>query len=63
MTEGLRPLPNDFLAEQGIIGSILAKNETFDSVNQIIKPVDFYDSRTQRIYKSIIKMTYISSAF
>ena len=56
MTEGLRPLPNDFLAEQGIIGSILAKNETFDSVNQIIKPVDFYDSRTQRIYKSIIKM-------
>ena len=56
MTEGLRPLPHDFLAEQAIIGSILAKNETFDSVNQIIKPVDFYDSRTQRIYKSIIKM-------
>lgn len=56
MTEGLRPLPNDFLAEQAIIGSILAKNETFDSVNQIIKPVDFYDSRTQRIYKSILKM-------
>ena len=56
MTEGLRPLPHDFLAEQAIIGSILAKNETFDSVNQIIKPVDFYDSRTHRIYKSIIKM-------
>ena len=56
MTDGLRPLPYDFLSEQAIIGCILAKNETFDSANQIIKPVDFYDSRTQRIYKSIIKM-------
>ncbi len=56
MTEGLRPLPNDFLAEKAIIGSILKKNETYDSANQIIKPVDFYDSRTQRIYKSIVGM-------
>ncbi|WP_311516553.1 DnaB-like helicase N-terminal domain-containing protein, partial [uncultured Anaerococcus sp.] len=56
MTEDPRSLPHDFLAEQAIIGSILAKNETFDSINQIIKPVDFYDSRTQRIYKSILKM-------
>ena len=56
MTDGLRPLPYDFLAEQAIIGCILAKNETFDSANQIIKPVDFYDSRTQRIYKSIVLM-------
>ena len=56
MTDGLRPLPYDFLSEQAIIGCILAKNETFDSANQIIKPVDFYDSRTQRIYKSIVDM-------
>lgn len=56
MTEANRPLPYDFLAEKAIIGSILKKNETFDKVNQIIKPVDFYDSRTQRIYKSIITM-------
>ena len=56
MTEANRPLPYDFLAEKAIIGSILKKNETFDKVNQIIKTVDFYDSRTQRIYKSIITM-------
>ncbi|WP_311482000.1 replicative DNA helicase [uncultured Anaerococcus sp.] len=56
MTDGIRPLPYDFLSEQAIIGCILAKNETFDSANQIIKPVDFYDSRTQRIYKSIVQM-------
>src|SRR5699024_4849340 len=56
MTDGLRPLPYDFLAEQAIIGCILSKNETFDSANQIIKPVDFYDSRTQRIFKSIVGM-------
>ena len=56
MTDGLRPLPYDFLSEQAIIGCILAKNETFDSANQIIKPVDFYDSRTQRIYKAIVSM-------
>ena len=56
MTEASRPLPYDFLAEKAIIGSILKKNETFDRANQIIKPVDFYDSRTQRIYKSIITM-------
>ena len=56
MTDGLRPLPYDFLSEQAIIGCILVKNETFDSANQIIKPVDFYDSRTQRIYKSIVGM-------
>ena len=56
MTEASRPLPYDFLAEKAIIGSILKKNETFDRANQIIKPVDFYDSRTQRIYKSIVIM-------
>ena len=56
MTEASKPLPYDFLAEKAIIGSILKKNETFDRANQIIKPVDFYDSRTQRIYKSIISM-------
>lgn len=56
MTEAQRPLPNDFLAEEAIIGSILKKNETFDTVNQIIKPSDFYDSRTQRIFKSIVTM-------
>ena len=56
MTEAMRPLPYDFLAEKAIIGSILKKNETFDKANQIIKPVDFYDSRTQRIYKSITTM-------
>lgn len=56
MSEAVRPLPYDFLAEKAIIGSILKKNETFDKANQIIKPVDFYDSRTQRIYKSITTM-------
>ena len=56
MTDGLRPLPYDFLSEQAIIGCILKKNESFDSANQIIKPVDFYDSRTQRIYKTIVTM-------
>jgi len=56
VTEASKPLPYDFLAEKAIIGSILKKNETFDRANQIIKPVDFYDSRTQRIYKSIISM-------
>ena len=56
MTEANKPLPYDFLAEKAIIGSIIKKNETFDKANQIIKPVDFYDSRTQRIYKSIVTM-------
>ena len=56
MSEATRPQPYDFLAEKAIIGSILKKNETFDRANQIIKPVDFYDSRTQRIYKSIMTM-------
>lgn len=56
MTEANRPLPYDFLAEKAIIGSIIKKNETFDRANQIIKPVDFYDSRTQRIFKSIVTM-------
>ena len=45
MTDAIRQMPYDFLSEQAIIGSILAKNECFDSANQIIKPVDFYDSR------------------
>jgi replicative DNA helicase len=56
MTESLRHLPNDFLSEQAIIGCILKKNETIDQALQIVKPVDFYDSRTQRIYKSILEM-------
>lgn len=56
MTESLLSLPNDFLSEEAIIGCILKKNETFDQANQIVKPVDFYDSRTQRIYKTIKEM-------
>ena len=56
MTEAMRPLPYDFVAEKSIIGSIIKNNDTFDRANQLIKPVDFYDSRTQRIYKSIIYM-------
>ena len=56
MAEARMPLPYDFLAEKSIIGAILANNDSFDKANQIVKPVDFYDSRTQRIYKSIVRM-------
>ncbi len=56
MVESLRQLPNDFLSEKAIIGCILKKNSTIDQAIQIIKPVEFYDSRTQRIYKTIVKM-------
>lgn len=56
MTESLRQLPNDFLSEQAIIGCILKKNETIDQAIQIVKAIDFYDSRTQRIYKTITEM-------
>lgn len=56
MTESPRQLPNDFLSEQAILGAILKKNETFDQAYEIVKPVDFYDSRTQRIYKTLVEM-------
>lgn len=56
MQESLRQMPNDIRSEMAIIGCILVKNETIDQAIEIVKPSDFYDSRCQRIYKTLIYM-------
>lgn len=49
-------LPFSFESEQGVIGSILNKNDVIDKTNQHIKPKDFYDSRNRMIYQTCLKM-------
>lgn len=56
MEESLRQMPNDISSEMAIIGCIITKSETIDQAIQLIKPYEFYDSRCQRIYKTLISM-------
>lgn len=56
MVESLRQMPNDIRSEMAIIGCIISKNETIDQAIELVKPYEFYDSRCQRIYKTLISM-------
>ncbi|MDU3152718.1 MAG: replicative DNA helicase [Anaerococcus hydrogenalis] len=56
MEETLRQMPSDISSEMAIIGCILKKSETIDQAIQLVKPYEFYDSRCQRIYKTLVNM-------
>lgn len=56
MEESLRQMPSDIRSEMAIIGCIISKNETIDQAIELVKPYEFYDSRCQRIYKTLISM-------
>lgn len=56
MEESLRRLPSDIDSEMAIIGCILTKNESIDQAIELVKPYEFYDSRCQRMYKTLIEM-------
>ncbi|PMC81983.1 replicative DNA helicase [Anaerococcus hydrogenalis] len=56
MEESLRQMPSDISSEMAIIGCILKKSETIDQAIQLVKPYEFYDSRCQRIYKTLVNM-------
>ena len=56
MEESLRQMPSDINSEMAIIGCIIKKSETIDQAIQLVKPYEFYDSRCQRIYKTLVNM-------
>ena len=56
MEENLRQMPSDISSEMAIIGCIITKSETIDQAIQLVKPYEFYDSRCQRIYKTLVKI-------
>lgn len=56
MEENLRQMPSDISSEMAIIGCIITKSETIDQAIQLVKPYEFYDSRCQRIYKTLVSM-------
>ncbi|MBS6921127.1 replicative DNA helicase [Anaerococcus vaginalis] len=56
MEENLRQMPSDISSEMAIIGCIITKSETIDQAIQLVKPYEFYDSRCQRIYKTLVNM-------
>lgn len=56
MEETIRQMPSDISSEMAIIGCILKKSETIDQAIQLVKPYEFYDSRCQRIYKTLVNM-------
>ena len=56
MEETLRQMPSDISSEMAIIGCILKKSESIDQAIQLVKPYEFYDSRCQRIYKTLVNM-------
>ena len=47
-----KELPNNIVAEQAVIGSILVQNETFDEINTIVSSVNFYDPMHQSIFSA-----------
>lgn len=56
MEENLRQMPSDISSEMAIIGCVITKSETIDQAIQLVKPYEFYDSRCQRIYKTLVNM-------
>lgn len=46
-------LPNDVLAEQAILSSILSVPESFDDLSNIVAPEDFFEPRNELIFAAV----------
>lgn len=53
--------PNSLLAEQAVIGVLLARPELLDSVSPSLKPDDFYAEAHRILYRSILDMAAAGS--
>lgn len=56
MEESIRQMPSDINSEMAIIGCVIKRSETIDQAIQLVRPYEFYDSRCQRIYKTLVDM-------
>ena len=56
MEESIRQMPSDINSEMAIIGCVIKRSETIDQAIQLVRPYEFYDSRCQRIYKTLVNM-------
>ena len=50
--------PNNIVAEQAILGSILVSNEIFDDISPILNSKNFYDPMHQKIFIAIEKLIF-----
>lgn len=49
-------IPNDYEAEQAVLGSIIYNNETINNIINILTPVSFYTPAHQHIYRAMIEL-------
>lgn len=54
---GSRQRPSNTLAEQSLLGAILANNKALQYVESFLRPEHFYDPIHQGIYRAILEMT------
>ena len=50
-------IPNDYEAEQAVLGSIIYDNETMNDVISILRPTSFYTPSHQHIYRAMLELT------
>ena len=51
-----RQLPQNIDAEKAVLGSILLLPEVFDEVALLVRPRDFYDQASRRLYEHLLAM-------
>jgi replicative DNA helicase len=52
-------IPNDYEAEQAVLGSIIYDNSTLTDVLDIIMPISFYTPAHQHIYRAVLELDSI----
>lgn len=60
--EQLRVPPHSIPAEQGVIGSVIQRNELIDNVIPVINADDFYNHAHQVIFKAVTEMAWANRA-
>ena len=51
-----RTPPQDFAAEQGVLGAMLMSKDAIAEVLEVIKPADFYRPSHELIYQAIVDL-------
>ena len=56
-------IPNDYEAEQAVLGSIIYDNETINDVIGIILPASFYTPAHQHIFRAMLELIDLKKPF
>jgi hypothetical protein len=53
---GIKTPPQDLVAEQALLGSVMIKPDVMYDVSEVITPDDFYAEKHRKIFKSMVEL-------